>query len=209
MAPRTPEEKAEAEANRLAYEEARRAQHPGFIEAVIADAKVTADRRNEPHEFTSRLDIVVQVAKLVLVSDALIAQIFYRAKVALQVRGIPILPRIMHRLAMMTAQVCIGDPVLVEPGVYFPHGQVVIDGMVNIGTGTSISPWVTVGLISGHYKGPTIGPEVRIGTGAKLLGPITVGYGARIGAGAVVLHDVPAGATVVGVPAVEIGERHL
>ena len=41
----------------------------------------------------------------------------------------------------------------------------------------------------------------HIGTGAKLLGPITVGDGARIGANAVVIHDVPAGATVVGVPA--------
>jgi serine O-acetyltransferase len=102
---------------------------------------------------------------------------------------------------MMTAQVSIGDPVLVEPGVYLPHGQVVIDGMVEVGAETAISPWVTIGLLTGGYKGPTIGRDVRIGTGAKVLGPVVIGDGARIGANAVVLDDVPAGATAVGVPA--------
>jgi serine O-acetyltransferase len=206
VAPKTAEEKAEAEANRLAYEAARRLQHPSFRCALLADADITNERRNEPHERTSRLDTLRQVVRLALVSDAYLAQVCYRAKVSLRRRGIPVLPHVMHRLAMMTAQVSIGDPVLVEAGVYFPHGQVVIDGMVNIGAGTSISPWVTIGLISGHYKGPTIGRDVRIGTGAKVLGPITIGDGARIGASAVVLADVAPGATVVGIPAREVDE---
>lgn len=201
MAPRTPEEIAEAEATRIAYEEARRAQHPGFRRAVLADARVTAERRGERHEFTSRLDAARQIVRLLGASDALLAQVCYRAKVSLQVRRIPVLPFVAHRLAMMTAQVSIGDPVLVEAGVYLPHGQVVIDGMVNVGEGTAISPWVTIGLLLGGFKGPTIGRDVRIGTGAKLLGPIIVGDRARIGANAVVLDDVPAGATVVGIPA--------
>lgn len=50
-------------------------------------------------------------------------------------------------------------------------------------------------------RAPTIGSHVLIGCGAKLIGPITIGDGARIGANAVVLNDVPAGATVVGIPA--------
>ena len=49
--------------------------------------------------------------------------------------------------------------------------------------------------------GPTIEHDVRIGTGAKVLGAITVGRGARIGSNAVVLDDVPAAATAVGIPA--------
>jgi serine O-acetyltransferase len=102
---------------------------------------------------------------------------------------------------MASAQVSIGDPVLVAAGVYLPHGQVVIDGMVEIGPETTISPWVTIGLLTGGYKGPDIGRDVRIGTGAKVLGPVVIGDGARIGANAVVLADVPAGATAVGVPA--------
>ena len=49
-------------------------------------------------------------------------------------------------------------------------------------------------------ENPTLGNDVLVGAGAKILGPIIVGDNARIGANAVVLHDVPAGATVVGVP---------
>ncbi|MEL6577883.1 MAG: hypothetical protein AAFQ81_18530, partial [Pseudomonadota bacterium] len=71
----------------------------------------------------------------------------------------------------------------------------------SIGPNALIRPFVTIGLMEGNLQGPTIGAGVVIGTGAKLLGPITVGDGARIGANAVVIEDVPAGATVVGVPA--------
>jgi serine O-acetyltransferase len=48
---------------------------------------------------------------------------------------------------------------------------------------------------------PTIGNDVEIGCGARILGPVRIGHGAVIGANAVVLHDVPDGATAVGVPA--------
>src|SRR3954451_20657504 len=102
---------------------------------------------------------------------------------------------------MATAQVSIGDPVVMEPGVYIVHGQVVIDGIVEIKRGTVISPFVTIGLRPGTWQGPKIGRNVIIGTGAKVLGDVTVGDAARIGANAVVVSDVPAGATVVGIPA--------
>jgi serine O-acetyltransferase len=91
--------------------------------------------------------------------------------------------------------------VVIRPGLYLPHGQVVLDGLVEIGEHAIIFPWVTVGLLAGNLQGPTIGPDVHIGTGAKVLGPVHVGAGARIGANAVVLDDVPPGATVAGVPA--------
>ena len=118
----------------------------------------------------------------------------------MQALGVPVLPRIAHRLAIAIAQICIGDTVLMCPGVFIPHGWVVIDGFVDIGRGTKIMPGVTIGL-RGHPRGPTIGRDVVIGTGAKVLGRITIGRGARIGANAVVINDVPAGATAIGVPA--------
>lgn len=176
-------------------------RHPPFLEAVLADARISAAYRAERFEFTGRRDAIVQAVRLALVSDAFLGQVLYRAKASLQAAGVPVLPRIAHRLAMALAQVCIGDPVSIEPGLYLPHGQVVIDGVVRIGSNVTIRPWVTIGLKDGEFSGATIGPNVKIGTGAKLIGPIHVGTGAQIGANAVVLHDVPARAVAVGVPA--------
>jgi serine O-acetyltransferase len=116
---------------------------------------------------------------------------------------VPLLPRIAHKLAMSSAQISIGDPVVVAPGIYVLHGQIVIDGLVEIGPGTTIAPWVTIGLRAGSVQGPTLERGVRVGTGAKVIGPVTVGSGAHIGANAVVVADVPPNCTVVGAPARE------
>jgi serine O-acetyltransferase len=178
-----------------------RARHPGLREAVVADARITAQHRFERHEFHGTLDTVVQVVRLMWASDAFLAHALYRLKAALQRRGIPLLPRLAHKMAMRTAQVSIGDPVVMEPGVYIVHGQVVIDGLTEVQRGAIISPFVTIGLLAGDLGGPTIGPDVSIGTGAKILGDVSVGAEARIGANAVVLEDVPGRATAVGIPA--------
>ena len=187
--------------DRAALWAALRARHPPFWLALKEDARVTALHRGERHEFGSGLDTVLQALRLAWASDAFFAQALYRAKASLQARRIPVLPRVLHRLAMVTAQLSIGDPVVVAPGIYVVHGQVVIDGLVEIATGVVISPFVTIGLRAGNVTGPTIEANVSIGTGAKLVGPVTVGAGARVGANAVVIEDVPAGTTVVGVPA--------
>jgi serine O-acetyltransferase len=176
-------------------------KHPPFLEAVLEDARVTAAYRTERHKFTSRWDAIGQAVRLASVSDAYLAQVLYRAKASLQAAGIPGLPRVAHRLAMMVAQVCIGDPVVVGPGLYLPHGQIVIDGVVEIGPNVTIRPWVTIGLKDGDFNGAHIDQNVRIGTGAKIIGPVHIGEGAHIGANAVVLQDVPAHAVAVGVPA--------
>ena len=181
--------------------QAVRARHPHFFEAVAADLRVTALYRGERSEFRGRFDQLWQAIRLSVVSDAFFAQVCYRGKARLQTLRIPLIPRILHRLAMMTAQVCIGDPVVVQPGLYLAHGQVVVDGFVDVGRGVVLFPWVTVGLLAGVIKGPTIGPNVHIGTGAKVIGPITIGAGARVGANAVVLDSVAPKTTVVGMPA--------
>jgi serine O-acetyltransferase len=187
--------------NRAALIAGVHAKHPHFFDALIADASVTASYRAERSTFRSRGDALAQSLRLMWVSDAFLAQACYRAKARLQTLGVPVLPRLAHRLAMMTAQVCIGDPVVVDAGVYIAHGQVVIDGFVEVQRGTVIFPWVTIGLRAGDVRGPTIGRDVHIGTGAKLIGPITVGPRARIGANSVVVDDVAEGITVVGSPA--------
>lgn len=178
-----------------------RARHPSLREALLADARITAHFRGERHEFSSGADAARQMLRLALVSDAYLAQALYRLKASLQRRGVPLLPRMAHRLAMLFGQVSIGDPVVVAPGVYLIHGQVVIDGVIEIHEGVVIAPFVTIGLRAGDVRGATIEQGVNIGTGAKVIGPVRIGAGATIGANAVVLDDVPAGATVVGAPA--------
>jgi len=189
------------------FRAALRARHPPLWTALLEDARLCARYRGERHQFRSGIDAVLQMLRLAVVSDAFLAQALYRAKARLQALGIPLLPRILHRLAMVTAQVAIGDPVLVEPGVYIAHGQVVIDGLSEIASGVVIFPFVTIGLRAGDIRGPKVGEQASIGTGAKLIGPITVGARARVGANAVVVGDVPPDATVVGSPARVVASR--
>jgi serine O-acetyltransferase len=178
-----------------------RARHPHLREALAADARVTAHYRGERAEFRSRADLAVQCVRLAVVSDAFLGQALYRLKARLQALGVPLAPRVAHRLAMMVAQVSIGDPVVVHPGLYVLHGQIVVDGLVEIHEGVTIAPFVTIGLKAGNPQGATIERDVSIGTGAKIIGPVRIGAGATVGANAVVVDDVPAGATVAGAPA--------
>ncbi len=143
---------------------------------------------------------------LLFLGMPLLPVLLFRLRNALLQRGVPILPYLCDLVSNAIWDIAIGRQVTAGPGLIIPHGHVVIDGNVEIGSECSINPWVTIGL-SGRrrwafdYRGPIIGDRVTIGTGAKILGPITIGDGARIGANAVVIDDVPANATAVGVPA--------
>jgi len=93
---------------------------------------------------------------------------------------------------------CIGKGLLIDHGMGVVIGETAV-----IGDNCTIYQGVTLGG-TGKDTGkrhPTIGNNVMIGSGAKVLGPFTVGDGAKIAAGAVVLDAVPEGATAVGVPA--------
>ena len=93
---------------------------------------------------------------------------------------------------------------------FIDHGMgVVIGETTEIGDDVLIYQGVVLGGVSRDKvkRHPTIGNKVVIGAGAILLGPINVENGARIGAGSVVIKDVPANATVVGVPGQAIVQR--
>jgi serine O-acetyltransferase len=89
--------------------------------------------------------------------------------------------------------------------VFFDHAMgVVVGETAEIGDGCTIYQGVTLGgtsLYKGTKRHPTLGRNVVIGAGAKVLGGFAVGDGARIGSNAVVTRPVPAGATAVGIPA--------
>lgn len=87
----------------------------------------------------------------------------------------------------------------IGPGLFIQHGFATIITAASIGENCWINQQVTIGFTS---KGrPTLGDNVRVGSGAKVVGPITVGDGATIGLNAVVIKDVPPGAVMVTPPA--------
>lgn len=121
----------------------------------------------------------------------------------LSTHGIPLLPKLLalfNRVVFATqlpAETRVGRDVRLT---YSGLGTVIHKRAV-IGDRVEIGPGVVVGGRSDIWEVPVIEDDVQIGVGAKVLGPVRVGRGAIIGANAVVLNDVPAGATVVGVPA--------
>lgn len=96
-------------------------------------------------------------------------------------------------------------------GFYVGHfGYVLINAEAAIGERCSVGPGVMIAARGGGAPGaPVLGDDVYVGSGAKILGGVRVGSGARIGANSVVIHDVPAGATAVGVPARVVRSRGL
>jgi serine O-acetyltransferase len=87
---------------------------------------------------------------------------------------------------------------------FIDHGMgIVIGETAVIGDDCTLYHGVTLGGVSWNKgkRHPTLGNGVTVGAGAKILGPFTVGEGARIGSNSVVVKEVPAGATVVGIPA--------
>jgi serine O-acetyltransferase len=118
-------------------------------------------------------------------------------------KRVPLLPRVLQLFnrvifaVQLPAETRLGHAVRLN---YSGLGTV-IHARAVIGNRVDIGPGVVIGGRSEIYEVPVIEDDVKIGVGAKVLGPVRVGRGATIGANAVVVHDVPAGAVVVGIPA--------
>ena len=92
---------------------------------------------------------------------------------------------------------------VIGPGFFIDHGMgVVIGETAEVGANVTLYHGVTLGGTSWHKgkRHPTLGENVVVGAGAKVLGAITIGANSRIGANAVVVKDVPSDSVVVGVP---------
>jgi serine O-acetyltransferase len=116
---------------------------------------------------------------------------------------IPVIPRVLSVLNRLIFATQLPAGTRLGKGVRLNYSGLgtVIHARAVIGNNVEIGPGVVIGGRSKLYEVPIIEDDVQIGVGAKVLGPIRVGRGAVIGANAVVLHDVPAGAVVVGIPA--------
>jgi serine O-acetyltransferase len=166
---------------------------------VVAEvrADVAAARDRDPAaQGVSTLEILSSWAGV----QALLA---HRASHALQEARVPLLPRAIAYLSRAVTGVEIHPAAQIGSEFFVDHGAgVVIGETATIGDCVTLYQGVTLGG-TGFQRGkrhPSLGDNVTVGSGAKLLGPIAVGDGAKIGANTVVVEDVPPSSTVVGNP---------
>jgi serine O-acetyltransferase len=160
-------------------------------------ADVTAARDRDPAaRNVSSFEILSSWAGV----QALLA---HRAAHALLEARVPLLPRTIAYFTRAVTGVEIHPAAEIGKEFFIDHGSgVVIGETAKIGNCVTLYQGVTLGG-TGFQRGkrhPTLGDNVTVGSGAKLLGPIAVGDGAKVGANTVVVEDVPPGATVVGNP---------
>jgi serine O-acetyltransferase len=118
--------------------------------------------------------------------------------------GLPLLPRFLANVSRFLTGIEIHPAARIGRGVFIDHGMgVVIGETAQVGDGCTIYQGVTLGgtSLSHAKRHPTLGRNVIVGVNSTVLGAIAIGDNARIGGGSVVVKDVPANATVVGVPA--------
>lgn len=185
-----------------------KAQRPRFFRAIARDAIVFAQHRNEAELVRTRFRRILYGLSLPFRASEYVGLVLYRLRDVLKSWHVPLLPLVISAICAVFWGIRIGDPVVIDEGVYIPHGQIVLDGLVFIGKGSELCPWITIGL-RGGFGGPWLEEGVYVGTGAKILGQVRLGSGAKVGANAVVITDVPAGATAVGVPARIIARTDL
>ena len=130
--------------------------------------------------------------------------IYYKISHFFYCKKLFFLARLFSQLGRFFTGIEIHPGATIGKGLFIDHGMgVVIGETAVLGDNITLYHGVTLGGTGKHTgkRHPTIGNNVIIGSGAKVLGPINVGDGAKIGANAVVLENVPSGATAVGIPA--------
>ena len=159
-------------------------------------ADINAAMQNDPAA-RSKFEVWLTYSGIKALSAHRWANFFYRHKWFF-------MARMISQMSRHSTGIEIHPGATIGKGLFIDHGMGVIIGETTvIGDDCTIYQGVTLGG-TGKDKGkrhPTLGNNVMVGSGAKVLGPFTVGDGAKIAAGAVVLSEVAPGATAVGVPA--------
>lgn len=139
------------------------------------------------------------------------AIIMHRLSHGLSNRGFKWLARVLSNVARLFTGIEIHPGAKIGRRFFIDHGMgIVIGETAEIGDDCSLYHGVTLGGTSWSpgKRHPTLGNNIVVGAGAKILGPIKVNDGARIGSNAVVVKEVPANATVIGVPGREFVRRN-
>jgi serine O-acetyltransferase len=143
------------------------------------------------------------VLEIVLCYPGFHAILFHRFSHWLYKAGVPVLPRFLSQVSRFFTGIEIHPGATIGRRFFIDHGMgVVIGATTEIGDDVLLYQGVTLGG-TGNEQGkrhPTIGNNVVVGTGAKVLGSIRIGNNVKIGAGSVVVRSVPDNSTVVGIP---------
>ncbi len=146
---------------------------------------------------------VNNILEIILCYSGLHAIIFHRFCHWLYKKGLRTIPRFFSQISRFLTGVEIHPGAEIDQGFFIDHGMgVVIGETAEVGQDVTLYQGVTLGG-TGKEKGkrhPSIGDNVLIGAGAKILGSIEIGDNVKVGAGSVVLDSVPANSTVVGIP---------
>lgn len=163
--------------------------------AMIFKREIDAAFERDPAAI-NRLEVILTYSGLHAIIAHRIANAFLRWH-------IPILPRAISQMMRHWTGIEIHPGARIGRGLFIDHGMGVVIGETSIiGDNVTLFQGVTLGG-TGKHKGkrhPTLGDNVVVGAGAKILGNITIGDNVNVGANAVVVKDVPSDSTVVGVP---------
>ncbi|MGA2285205.1 MAG: serine O-acetyltransferase [Dehalococcoidia bacterium] len=163
------------------------------LQSILRD--IQAARRNDPAA-TSNLEVI-------LAYPGFHARQFHRLAHTLYDRKVPLAPRLVSAAGRFITGIEIHPGAKIGEGLFIDHGMgTVIGETAEIGDDCHLYQGVTLGGISHRRekRHPTLRNNVTVGAGAEVIGAIEIGDNARIGAGSVVITNVPANATVVGVP---------
>lgn len=163
------------------------------ITKVKEDIKVIYD--NDP--------AAKNLLEVILCYPGLHALIAYRFAHRLYKWHIPLIPRVISYITRIITGIEIHPGARIGRRFFIDHGEGVVIGETTIvGDDVLIYQQVTLGGTGKEHgkRHPTLGNNVIVGAGAKVLGNITIGDYVRIGAGSVVIDDVPENSTVVGIP---------
>lgn len=143
------------------------------------------------------------ILEVILCYPGFHALLLHRITHYLWLKNFRLLARVISQFSRFVTGIEIHPGAKIGEGVFIDHGSGVIIGeTAEVGNNVTLYQGVTLGG-TGKEKGkrhPTIGNNVVISAGAKVIGSFTVGDNVKIGAGSVVVHPVPANCTVIGVP---------
>jgi len=128
---------------------------------------------------------------------------FHRVAHAIWRRGFTVPARFLSHVARFFTGIEIHPAAKLGPGLFIDHGMgVVIGETAEVGENVTLLQGVTLGgtSLKREKRHPTLGNNVVVGAGAKIIGGFKIGDGSRIGAGSVVVREVPTNSVVVGVP---------